>query len=174
MDQASEILGYLSYLLPAVIVGGIAYYFFKIYTEHEREIRHMELRKENRSDLLPLKLQAYERLTLFLERISPGQLLPRVKPVGNNKHDYENLLIANIEQEFEHNLVQQVYVSPRCWNAIRASKNATISLIRNKNMNEKITSANKLREAILTDLLDKTSPSDTGIAFVKDEVSNLW
>jgi hypothetical protein len=134
----------------------------------------MELRKESRSEVLPLRLQAFERLVLFLERISPGQLLSRIKPVGENKYDYENLLIASIEQEFEHNLVQQVYVSQKCWDAIRASKNSTISLIRKTAMSDKITSAQKLREVVLTELFERSSPSDTGIAFLKNEIKQLF
>lgn len=174
MTSFTETLDYLAYLLPALIAGGIGYYFFKSYVHHQREMQYLELRKENRSEVLPLRLQAFERLILLLERISPGQLLSRVKPIGEDKYDYENLLIASIEQEFEHNLVQQVYVSQRCWDAIKASKNSTISMIRQTNMNDKITDAQKLREVILTNLLDKPSPSDTGIAFLKNEVKKLF
>ncbi|TXE20184.1 hypothetical protein ES731_06640 [Psychroflexus gondwanensis] len=174
MQSASELLGYLSYLLPSIIVGVIAFYFFKIFVDHQKEMQYMELRKENRSEVLPLRLQAFERLVLFLERISPGQLLSRIKPVGENKYDYENLLIASIEQEFEHNLVQQVYVSQKCWDAIKASKNSTISLIRKTAMSDKITSAQKLREVVLTELFEKSSPSDTGIAFLKNEIRQLF
>lgn len=174
MSTFSELLNYLAYLIPAVIAGGIGYLFFNTYIGHQKEMQYLTLRKESRSEVLPLRLQAFERLVLFLERISPGQLLSRVKPVGDNKYDYENLLIASIEQEFEHNLVQQVYVSQKCWDAIKASKNSTISLIRRTSMSDKITSAQKLREEILTDLLDKSSPSDTGIAFVKNEIKELF
>ena len=174
MRSASELLGYLSYLLPSIIVGVIAFYFFKTFVDHQKEMQYMELRKENRSEVLPLRLQAFERLVLFLERISPGQLLSRIKPVGENKYDYENLLIASIEQEFEHNLVQQVYVSQKCWDAIKASKNSTISLIRKTAMSDKITSAQKLREVVLTELFEKSSPSDTGIAFLKNEIRQLF
>ncbi|MFO7745805.1 MAG: hypothetical protein R6V36_10540 [Psychroflexus sp.] len=174
MVSFSEFLNYLAYLLPALIAGGIGYYFFKTYVDHQKEMQYLELRKENRSEVLPLRLQAFERLVLFLERISPGQLLSRVKPVGDNKYDYENLLIASIEQEFEHNLVQQVYVSQKCWDAVKASKNSTISLIRRTSMSDKITDAQKLREVILTDLLEKSSPSDTGIAYVKTEIKKLF
>jgi hypothetical protein len=174
MISFSEFLNYLAYLLPALIAGGIGYYFFKTYVDHQKEMQYLALRKENRSEVLPLRLQAFERLVLFLERISPGQLLSRVKPVGDNKYDYENLLIASIEQEFEHNLVQQVYVSQKCWDAVKASKNSTISLIRHTNMSDKITNAQKLREVILTDLLEKSSPSDTGIAYVKNEIKQLF
>ena len=174
MISFSEFLNYLAYLLPALIAGGIGYYFFKTYVDHQKEMQYMELRKENRSEVLPLRLQAFERLVLFLERISPGQLLSRIKPVGENKYDYENLLIASIEQEFEHNLVQQVYVSQKCWDAIKASKNSTISLIRKTAMSDKITSAQKLREVVLTELFEKSSPSDTGIAFLKNEIRQLF
>jgi hypothetical protein len=174
MQSASELLGYLSYLILSIIVGVIAFYFFKIFVDHQKEMHYMELRKENRSEVLPLRLQAFERLVLFLERISLGQLLSRIKPVGENKYDYENLLIASIEQEFEHNLVQQVYVSQKCWDAIRASKNSTISLIRKTAMSDKITSAQKLREVVLTELFERSSPSDTGIAFLKNEIKQLF
>jgi hypothetical protein len=174
MQSASELLGYLSYLIPSIIVGVIAFYFFKTFVDHQKEMQYMELRKENRSEVLPLRLQAFERLVLFLERISPGQLLSRIKPVGENKYDYENLLIASIEQEFEHNLVQQVYVSQKCWDAIKASKNSTISLIRKTAMSDKITSAQKLREVVLTELFERSSPSDTGIAFLKNEIRQLF
>lgn len=174
MQSASELLGYLSYLIPSIIVGVIAFYFFKTFVDHQKEMHYMELRKENRSEVLPLRLQAFERLVLFLERISPGQLLSRIKPVGENKYDYETLLISSIEQEFEHNLVQQVYVSQKCWDAIKASKNSTISLIRKTAMSDKITSAQKLREVVLTELFERSSPSDTGIAFLKNEIRQLF
>jgi len=71
-------------------------------------------------------------------------------------------------------LVQQVYVSQKCWDAIKASKNSTISLIRKTAMSDKITSAQKLREVVLTELFERSSPSDTGIAFLKNEIRQLF
>lgn len=174
MEVENTIFNYVMYLLPSLIVAGIAYYFFKTHTQHFEKLKHYEVQSELKKNALPIRLQAYERLCLFLERISPGNLVPRTKPYSENKHDYENLLIKTIEQEFEHNLAQQVYVSKKCWNVIRASKNATINLIRQVGMLEHVTDANKLREEILTSLLDKESPSDTGLAFLKNEVGQLW
>lgn len=162
------------YLLPALIVGLVSYYFFSLHIENENKRRNFMIRRENQKTSLPLRLQAYERMTLFLERISPGSLLLRVKPTNNDKYVYENLLIKTIEQEFEHNLTQQIYMTEQCWNAIKASKNATISVIRKSNMSEKVDSPNKLREVILTDLLDHSTPSEAGLAFIKNEVENLW
>lgn len=66
------------------------------------------------------------------------QIINKSKSKSSNKNDYESLLIASIEQEFEHNLSQQIYVSDECWSIISAAKNATIQLIRKANMLEKL------------------------------------
>ena len=161
-------------LLPAVLVGIIAYYFFKQHIENENRRRRYLLQKEMQKEALPLRLQAYERMALFLERISPSKLLTRIHPTSSNKEDYETLLVATIEQEFEHNLSQQIYVSDECWTVIMAAKNATIQLIRKATMLEKTDTANKLREVILTDLMDKQAPSKTALSFIKNEVGEIW
>jgi hypothetical protein len=132
------------------------------------------LQKEIQKEAFPLRLQAYERMALFLERIAPSKLLTRVNPTSSIKEDYESLLIASVEQEFEHNLAQQIYVSDECWNIINAAKNATIQLIRKANMLEKTNTANELRENILTELMDKQSPSKAALSYVKKEVSEMW
>ena len=77
--------------------------------------------------MLPIKLQAYERLLLFCERINPVKMLVRIQPISDNTNAYLQLLIANIEQEFEHNLVQQIYISDDTWTAIIATKRAIIN-----------------------------------------------
>lgn len=162
------------YAIPALITGGIAYYFFKQHIENEFSRRRYQLQREIQKEAFPLRLQAYERMALFLERIAPSKLLIRVTPKSSNKNDYETLLIANIEQEFEHNLSQQIYVSDECWSIISAAKNATIQLIRKANMLEKTDTANKLREVVLTELMDKQAPSSAALSYIKKEVSDLW
>lgn len=160
-------------LLPAIIVAALAYYFFKDYVKNEEGRRRFLIHKQNQKTGLPLRIQAYERLSLFLERISPGSLLTRVKPYSDDKEAYEKLLLQTIEQEFEHNLTQQIYVTNECWNVIRTAKNATISIIRKTNMSDKTHDSDKLREIILTDLMDNQSPSNTALAFLKNEVSEV-
>ena len=172
--NVDDILELLFNLLPALLVGIIAYYFFKEHIANEASRRRYVLHKELQKEALPLRLQAYERMALFLERIAPAKLLTRVNPTSSNKDDYEGLLIASIEQEFEHNLSQQIYVSDQCWNVILATKNATIQLIRKSNMLDKTDSANKLREVVLTELMDKAAPSTTALSYIKEEVSEMW
>ena len=172
MEQ--QLLDLLMYTIPALVTGAIAFLFFREHMDNETNRRNFLIKKDLEKEAFPLRLQAYERMSLFLERIKPPKLLPRIHPTSSNKEDYENLLIATIEQEFEHNLTQQIYVSDSCWSIILAAKNTTIQLIRKAAMNEKTDSADKLREVILTDLMDKQSPSNAALSFIKQEVSELW
>jgi len=121
-----------------------------------------------------MRLQAYERMTLLMERINPSQLMVRNNPISDDKEQYMNYVIAQIEVEFEHNLVQQIYISDKCWSIILAAKNATIQIIRAAARKETVTNANELRESIITELLDKPSPSSTALSFIKNEVADLW
>lgn len=164
----------LLYAIPSLITGLIAYYFFKEHTKNEDGRRRFLLHKDLQVNTLPTRLQAYERMVLFLERITPSKLLIRIIPTSSDKESYESLLIATIEQEFEHNLSQQIYLSDESWNIITAAKNATIQLIRKASLLEKTNTANKLREVILTEMMEKHPPSNAALAYLKEEVKTLW
>ena len=172
MDN-SKILEILAYTLPSIITGAVAYYLFNSYFKDQQNTRRWLLQKENQKDSLPLRLQAYERMALFLERINPSNLLIRITPFSSDKNQYENLIIEHINQEYEHNITQQIYVTDECWTIIQTAKNTTIQNIRQTNMSEKVDSANKLREAILRDLLDSESPCNVALAYLKTEVSSF-
>lgn len=172
--EMEKIFEVILYATPAIITGLIAYYFFKTHIENEDGRRRFLLKKDLQVNTLPNRLQAYERMALFLERISPNKLIVRIKPMSSNKEDYESLLIGNIEQEFEHNISQQIYISDECWSIICAAKNATIQLIRKASLLEKTTSSDKLREVVLTEMMDKRAPSDAALSYVKNEVSEIW
>ena len=172
--DTNKIIELLAYTLPSLITGGVAYYLFQSYFNDQQNTRKWLLQKEAKKDALPLRLQAFERMTLFLERISLNKLLVRLSPISQDKHDYENYVIAQIEQEFEHNLTQQIYMSAHCWTVISTAKNATIQTIRKANMSEKVTSADKLREVVLSDAMENESPISLALNFIKSEVSELF
>lgn len=171
--SGDDIFQLFAYLLPAVVTGAIAFYFFRLHTNNEEGRRRFLLHKDAQKDTLPIRLQAYERMVLFLERITVNNLVVRVAPQSKDKTQYENLLIKQIETEFEHNLSQQIYLSDECWNIIKTAKNATIRIIRSAGMSSN-ESADKLREDILSQAMEKASPSSAALAFVKKEVSEIW
>lgn len=171
--NSDQIFQLFAYLIPSVVTGAIAFYFFRMHTNNEEGRRRFLLHKDSQKDTLPVRLQAYERMALFLERIAIPSLVVRVAPQSDDKNAYENLLVKSIETEFDHNLSQQIYMSDECWNIIKAAKSATIQMIRKAAMSNTET-ADKLREDILNETMDKTSPSATALTFVKREIGDLW
>lgn len=169
-----DIFNYLAYFLPALVVGAVAIYFFKAHNQDEENRRKYLLHREFMSETLPLRLQAYERMTLFLERIEPSKVLIRVKPHNDNLLDYEALLINAIEQEFEHNLTQQIYISKDAWNLILTAKNATIQVIRNTVRENNVAHPNKFREELLGKYFNELAPSHQAMLYLKEEVAQLW
>lgn len=176
--ETQTLANLLYFTIPTLITGLLAYLLLQQFFKNEksrREDDNQSLKNiETTKESLPIRLQAFERMSLYLERISPNNLLLRVAPISGDATAYENLLIQNIEQEFEHNLAQQIYVSDDCWSVINTSKNGVIKIIRKANMSDKITTADQLREAILTDMVEKPSPTLIALSYMRNEVSKLW
>ena len=125
----------LKLVLPALIVFLTAYFLFRDMLENAQKQRESEFRIKNSNNVTPIRLQAYERLALLLERISPQSLLMRISPHELSSSDYHQQLLSGIRQEFEHNLSQQIYVSPLLWEIIRRSREELIGII-NKSAEE--------------------------------------
>ncbi|RPD96193.1 hypothetical protein EGM88_10520 [Aureibaculum marinum] len=172
--DTTKIIELLSYTLPAIITGLVALFFFKQVSKNESNRRTYHILKENQKTALPLRLQAYERMILFLERISPNSLLVRVEPTGDDKPAYFKKLLSNVEQEFEHNLAQQIYMSSDCWNAIVTAKNSTLNILKETMLEGEVKTANAMREAILQKLMDQEAPTKVAIDYLKMEVKKIF
>ncbi len=116
-------------VFPAVLMLILAYLMLSSFMENEERKRKGELRRAAQNQALPVRMQAYERLTLLLERIAPNSLLVRVQPGTLTVREYHTLLTQAIRQEFEYNLSQQIYVSGDAWQIITTAKNALVSII---------------------------------------------
>ncbi|MDF1516949.1 MAG: hypothetical protein RQ864_04525 [Lutibacter sp.] len=171
--EFNKIMELLSYAIPSLITGAVAYYFFLNHTNNEERKIRLSLIRENQKQSLPIRLQAYERMALFLERINPSKLVLRITSINNDINAYSQSLINTIEQEFEHNLAQQIYISDQCWSVITASKNATILIIKKTAEENTVTNAQELREALIKSVLNSAAPSTTALTFLKDEVRNF-
>jgi len=166
-----KIIESIGYLLPAAVTGYIAYYMFnRFVSKTDGNTRANVLAKKNKV-VLTVKLQAYERLLLFSDRINPTKILVRIPPISENTQEYLQLLMGNIEQEFEHNLVQQMYVSTDAWTAVVGAKNAVLKKL--KHVAESAKNANALRETVLIDYSKSISPTETAIAIIKNDVKKL-
>jgi hypothetical protein len=122
-------LNVLLCIIPSVIVFFTAYYLVKNFLDAESRKRLAEIRIANQGLITPTRLQAYERIALFLERISPNSLIPRVNKQGMSARLLQTELIKAIRTEFEHNLSQQIYVSGHAWEMVKTSKEEIVKLI---------------------------------------------
>ncbi len=164
----------IAYTVPALVTGLIAVYFFRTHTENEKRRRIFELRKEKQSLALPNRLQAYERMALFLERITPNNLAVRIKPTGNDKPGYFKKLLGTVEQEFEHNLAQQIYLTSDCWDVIVTAKNNTLNFIRDVMLEGEVLDAKMMRENIIQRTgQNDLPPTRKAMDFLKEEVQTF-
>jgi hypothetical protein len=89
----------------------------------------MDIRSKSSKTVTPIRLQAYERVALFLERINPNSLVMRMHKPGMSARQLQSDLLQIVRAEFEHNMAQQIYMSPAAWKAIRAAKEETIKIL---------------------------------------------
>lgn len=105
------------------------YFIMKKYLDQQWAMENLKYKQAQSQDILPLKLQAYERLMLLCERISIPNLAYRVALNDMDKDQLKSALIIAVQQEYEHNLTQQIYVSDKLWDIITLAKNQTIEII---------------------------------------------
>ena len=166
----------LKYTIPALIVLLTAYVVMKSFLEKEREQLKFQLRKETDKKLLPIKLQAYERLVLLMERISPEHLIPRVYKKNMTPEQFHYALISTIRQEYEHNLSQQIYVSNEAWQAVKSAKENIVKLINTVASDPKAKESSQLMSRIIIETYNslETTPTEAAINILKNEVQEKF
>ncbi len=169
------ILDILQATIPALIVFLTVYFLFKEFLKNQRQIFLLQDRKEARSEVLPLRMQAYERLALFCERIKVPNLVFRLEATAFSASDLRIAMLITIQQEFEHNVAQQVYISKDLWKVIEFARNNTIAFINAtfENAPEGAT-AEDFRFFLFNNLETMgEQPMDTALLAIKKEIGNL-
>jgi hypothetical protein len=165
-------------VVPSLIILGIVYIMMngfldgmkKLFMEDYRR-RKEEAKSLNHAVISPLRIQAYERMILFLERISPSNLVMRVHHSGLTAHELHAELIKTIRAEYDHNLSQQVYLSLGAWEMIRTAKEETAKII-NITAEKTPASATGLdlgQGVISISSQIKKLPTDVAIEYLKEE-----
>ena len=126
MDALIE---FIKILVPASVVLYAVYLMVRAFITRAIELRKLEVRSRAIETILPARLQAYERITLFLERISPQNLLIRLNNPAFTAKDFQKILLDEIRNEYNHNVSQQVYMTEDVWNQVRNAKEDLIILI---------------------------------------------
>jgi hypothetical protein len=126
MIEFDEIIKLLSFtLLITIPILIILRWFLK----HNLKLKELELANSTYKELIPTRLQAYERLTLLLERINPDTMVLRENIAGLTCLQLQKKLLNTVRQEFEHNFAMQVYLPVKTWDKIIKSRDEVIKLI---------------------------------------------
>ena len=171
-----EVLDIAKYILPSVVVLVATLLIIKKFMDAEQRKQLYEVRKENQKATTPLRLQAYGRIVLFLERISPENLVLRVHKPGMSAKLLQANLIITIKTEFEHNVAQQIYISSSSWEVVKKVKEDIIRAINiaADNLDDNATGVElgqKLFEVMSK--LEK-SPTHVAIGILKNEIRQLF
>jgi len=122
MNEVSVWFYLLLVCLPSLIVFVACYLLIRQFLRNKEQLELLSIQKNTTANVLPLKLQAYERLILFFERIHIPNLVARIRNRKMSSGDLQSALMIAIQQEFEHNVTQQMYVSDKLWEVIRLAK----------------------------------------------------
>ena len=170
------VLEILKYTLPALIVFLTAFLILRAMIKNDEQKRNMEISLANHKTILPMRLQAYERITMFLERISPESLIMRANQPNMTASQLQNELISTIRAEFDHNLSQQVYISHEAWEMVKKARASIIQLINHASEQIKpeassITLSKKILEMMME---HNVTPIGSALSFLKKEVQELY
>ena len=174
MNIEVKLLEIATYTLPAIITGGVAFGLLHKFFKNEENKRKFELLRDNQRLGLPIRLQAYERIVLFLERINPINLMMRVEPNSLDPQSYATLLVHTIQTEYEHNIAQQIYFTQESWEIILKAKNSIITQIRRFSIEGEVASGEELRTKLLQELTQTESASAVAISFIKEELKRVF
>lgn len=115
--------------VPALIVFFTVFYLMKQYLASQYQLKSLEFKQNQQSTTIPLRLQAYERLSLFCERIAIPNLILRLRQEGMTAGDLRMSMMIATQQEFEHNITQQVYISEQLWKIIKIARDDVMNVV---------------------------------------------
>ncbi|MCU0428333.1 MAG: hypothetical protein MUF42_00050 [Cytophagaceae bacterium] len=163
-------------ILPSAISLYAIYLVVKTFLSKEFEKRVIDLRIKNNELVLPVRLQAYERMALYLERISLHNLVLRTNDPSFTAGEFQSKMTMDIREEFNHNVAQQIYVSDAAWALIKTSMEENIAII-NK-CGQKVPSdarSIELAKMVFEELLQRNEdPTSKAMRQLKEEIRQVF
>ena len=173
MDVLTELA---KILLPAALVLYAMYLGIIAMISRELDVEKMEIRQKSIEVTLPVRMQAYERICLFLERISPNNLLVRVSDPSLSAPAFQQLLLKEIRDEYNHNVSQQIYMSIEVWDMVKSAKEDLIMDINQAadGLDEESTSLDLTKKIFEQVMNKKVDPIDNTLKALKEEISQTY
>ncbi|MCK9208621.1 MAG: hypothetical protein M0P66_16030, partial [Salinivirgaceae bacterium] len=159
----------LKITIPALLVFATAWLVLYKFIGNENKNRKVQVLLDNQKVITPIRLQAYERMVLFLERISPQSLVIRTQKQNMTNLDLQNALLKNIRSEFEHNMAHQLYISDKAWEMVKTAKENVIKTINQNAIKVKPDApAIQLSKLVLEKMMEyDTDPTQKALDYLK-------
>ncbi len=162
----------LQIILPSLLTAAVILFIVREFFKAEEKRREAEIKKQIANQVTPMKIQAYERMVIFLERLNPNSLVLRVNKPNMTNRQLHHALIQSIKQEYEHNISQQLFISNGAWELIKTAKEETIKLI--NIAYSKVPPDNSSNELSLTIVnvvssIEKKLPHEIALEYLKKE-----
>jgi hypothetical protein len=167
---------YLADLLKIVLPAGLVIYGMYLtimsFLKKERDKMLVELKTQNTQTILPIRLQAGERICLLLERVTPNNLIRRVNSPEFTAQDLYHKLIYEIREEFNHNLSQQVYFTDETWESVRRAVESVITMVNTamQDMPDEARGLDLAKRIFQISLDQKSDTIQKALRNVKDEI----
>lgn len=166
----------LKITIPACLVLYAAYLMVRSMLQKQLEENHLSIRHKNQEIVLPIRLQAYERVCMLLERISPQNIIPKLNQKGMSAKDLQGAMVNEIRSELNHNLSQQVYMSNDAWMYVSSAIEQLISLINEagNELDKEASSLDLARKIFEKNVQNDQDTIRGAITFVKSEIKALF
>lgn len=163
-------------LIPASIVLYAAYLLVRSFIQKEIDLKRLEVRSRSIETILPNRLHAYERMTLFLERMAPQNLLVRLNTGTMPAREFHQLLLAEVRNEYNHNVSQQVYIGEDVWELIKSAKEDLIITINDSanEMSAESTSLDLAKKIFEKTILKPSDPLAHALSQLKQEIQRTF
>lgn len=173
MDALIE---YGKILIPASVVLYGVYLMVRAFINKEIELKKLEIRGRSIETILPNRLQAYERMCLFLERMSPPNLLLRVSNPALSAREFHKVLLDEIRNEYNHNVSQQIYMSEEVWNMVRNAKEDLVIMVNQaaESMNQESTGLDLSRKIFELSMEKNVEPIGHALNELKKEIQQTF
>lgn len=176
MDLSKFLLNTATLALGGTVIVVVAYYMVRNDIMAFLGKRKVVNAPDSKSDLLQLRLQAHERMIIFVDRINPSNLLLRLHQQGIEVGALQVMAVNEVKTEFQHNITQQLYLEPATWNVIRKLKDDTIAMINNAVRNlASDASGVELSKKVLNHMSEITeNPYELTIGLVKQDIHKMF
>ncbi|MBL1279138.1 MAG: hypothetical protein COA33_002650 [Fluviicola sp.] len=163
-------------LIPSGAVLLTAVFFMRKSYEKELLVLNSELKKERQNFFLPNRVDAYQRAILLMERIHPNSLVMRLNNPGLPAAAMQVKLLEAIREEYEHNIAQQMYISPATWEVVKKAKEETIKIINLAGRQMSATSNGMDLSGKIFEIAAEvgTLPTEIAVNILKEEVQRLF